>query len=165
MKNIAEPNELSVDYELDEQRDLVRKSLDAIANDISMALRDAGLTFPVFLTVPSSGNSLASIATAFDPTDDDWRHASEIACQIIADRLGCGRLRGRELTCAVANGTIAAADVTANRPDPTATRPAATSSTGRVRDAVRTDHAPLRLLQQYAALSPMQANPNRTLDE
>jgi hypothetical protein len=80
-----------------------------------MALRDAGLAFPVFLAVPSSGNSLASIATQVDPMDDEWRHALEIACLIIAKRLGCGKLRGRELTCAVANCAIAAADVIANR--------------------------------------------------
>jgi hypothetical protein len=145
MKNIAEPDDSLIDCELDEQRDSVRNSLDAIANDISMALRDAGLAFPVFLTVPSSGNSLATIATPLDPIDDDWQHASEIVCQIIAERLGCGRLRGRELTCAIANGAIAAADVIANRSDPTATRPAATPSIDRFRDADRTDqrHATL----------------------
>ena len=114
MKNITETNELSIDRELDKQRDIVRKSLDAIANDISMALRDAGLAFPVFLAVPSSGNSLASIATPADPMDDDWRHASRIACQIIAQKLGCRELRAREMTCAIANGAIAAADVIAS---------------------------------------------------
>lgn len=145
MKNIAEPDKSSIDYGLDEQRDILSKSLYAIANDIGPALRDAGLTFPVFLTVPSSGNSLATIATPLDPADNDWRHASEIVCQIIAERLGCGRLRGRELTCAIANGAIAAADMTLQRSDPTAARPAATSSTARVRDAVPTDerHATL----------------------
>jgi hypothetical protein len=116
MKKIPESDESSTDYELDRRRDIIRKSLDAIANAISMALRDAGLIFPVYLTVPSSGNSLASIATALDPTDDDWRHALEIACQVIAEKSGCRRLRGQELNCAVANGAIAAADVIANRP-------------------------------------------------
>ena len=114
MKSITQPNELSIDCGLDKQRYIVRKSLNAIANDISMALRDAGLAFPVFLTVPSSGNSLATIATPADPMDDDWRHASKIACHIIAQRLGCGELRAREMTCAVANGAIAAADVIAD---------------------------------------------------
>jgi hypothetical protein len=111
MSTIAEPDESSIDHELDEQRDIVKESLDAIANDVSMALRDAGSRFPVFLTVPSTGSSVATIATLLDPTDDDWQRASEIVCQTIAERLGCGSLRGRELTCAVANSAIAAADV------------------------------------------------------
>lgn len=63
MKSTTQPNELSIDCGLDRQRDIIRKSLDAIANDVSMALRDAGLAFPVCLTVPSSGDSLATIAT------------------------------------------------------------------------------------------------------
>jgi hypothetical protein len=103
-----------IDDTLDTQRDTLRQSLDAVANDVSMALRDAGLNFPVFLTVPSSGNSLATIATPLDPTDDDWQRASEIVCQIMAEKVGCDRLRRRELTCAVANSKVAAADVIAD---------------------------------------------------
>ena len=86
----------------DAQREIIRASLDQLATDVGMALRDAGLNFAVFLTVPNSGNSLATIATRVDPTDDDWQRASEIVCQIIAKKVGCNRLRGRELTCAVA---------------------------------------------------------------
>ena len=97
----------------DTQRNMVRQSLTEIASDVGVALRDATLNFPVFLTVPNSGNSLATIATPLDPTDGDWQRASEIVCQIIAKKVECGQLRGRELTCAVANGAIAAADVTA----------------------------------------------------
>ena len=95
------------------RRDIIKQSLNEITNDIGTALRDAGLNFPVFLTVPNSGNSLATIATPLDPSDDDWQHASAIACQIIAKKVGCDRLQGRELTCAAANGAISAADVTA----------------------------------------------------
>ena len=47
MKSITQPNELSIDCGIDKQRDIVRKSLNAIANDIRMALRDAGLHFRV----------------------------------------------------------------------------------------------------------------------
>ena len=39
------------------QRETIRESLDAIASDVGVALRDAGLTCPVYLTVPNSGNS------------------------------------------------------------------------------------------------------------
>jgi hypothetical protein len=48
---------------LDAHRENVKKSLDEITNDIGMALRDAGLMLPVFITVPASGNALATIAT------------------------------------------------------------------------------------------------------
>ena len=75
---------------LESERDMIRRSLNQIASDVSMMLRDVGLTFPVFLTVPSSGNSLATIATPIDPSDEDWTRASAIVCQIIEDRCGTG---------------------------------------------------------------------------
>ena len=58
-----------------------------------MAMRDAGLHFPVFMTVRDSGDSLATIATPLDPSDDDWQQASEIVCQIMGRKLApadCG---------------------------------------------------------------------------
>jgi hypothetical protein len=113
MKPNEPQDDLSTDDVLDAQRDVIRHSLDAIANEIGMALRDVGLTFPVFITVRNSGDALVTIATPLDPSDADWQHASGIVCQIIEKRLGCGRLRSSELACAVANGSIAAADVTA----------------------------------------------------
>ena len=77
-----------------------------------MAMRDAGLHFPVFMTVRDSGDSLATIATPIDPSDMDWSRASEIVCQIIRQKIGGGRLRSRELLCAVANAApISAAEV------------------------------------------------------
>ena len=33
---------------LDAQRDIIRQSLDVVINDIGMAMRDVGLTFPVY---------------------------------------------------------------------------------------------------------------------
>jgi hypothetical protein len=95
------------------QRDLIRQSLNEIANDLSMEMRDAALDFPVYMTVPHSGNSLATIATPLDPSDEDWEKVSAIVCRILERRTGGGRLRGRELTCVIANGNMAAADVTA----------------------------------------------------
>ena len=97
------------------QRETIRQSLDAIANDIGMAMRDVGLRFPVYITVRTSGNSLATIATPLDPSDTDWSRATAIACQIIQKRIGCGRLRWRELPCAVAHSQpMSAAEVTAD---------------------------------------------------
>ena len=100
---------------LDAQRDIIRLSINEIANDVGMAMRDVGLTFPVYITVRNSGDALVTIATPLDPTDTDWQQASAIVCRTLEERVGCDRLRGQELACAIANaGAINAADVTAN---------------------------------------------------
>ena len=94
----------STDDSLDAQRDIIRASLNELATDIGMAMRDVGLTFPIYITVRNSGgNSLATIATPLDPSDNDWQRASAIVCQIIERKIGVGGLRSRELFCAVAN--------------------------------------------------------------
>ena len=99
---------------LDAHRDIIRQSLNAIINDIGMAMRDVGLTFPVYITVRNSGDALMTIASPLDPSDQQWQQASAIVCRTLEERAGCGRLRGRELACAIANaGVINAADVTA----------------------------------------------------
>jgi hypothetical protein len=80
-----------------------------------MAMRDVGLTFPLYMTVRNSGDALVTIATPLDPLNADWQQASEIVCRIIEEKVGSGRLRGQELPCAIANdGEINAADLTAN---------------------------------------------------
>ena len=100
--------------DLDAQREIIRSNLTEIANDIGMAMRDVGLRFPVLFTVRDNGDSLATIATQVDPSDDDWQQASEIVRQIIGKKLGTGRLKSRALVCAVANSPpIIAAEVTA----------------------------------------------------
>ena len=96
------------------QREIIRLALDELAAEVGTALREAHLDFPSFLTVPNSGHSIATFATPLDPSDSDWSHASAIVCQIIGQRLGDGRLRGRSLHCAVTNGTIAVAEVMAD---------------------------------------------------
>ena len=104
-----------VDERLDAQRDIIKKSLNEITNDIGMAMRDVGLTFPLYITVRNSGDALVTIATPLDPSDTDWQRASAIVCRTLEERVGCERLRGRELACAIANaGLINAAAVTAD---------------------------------------------------
>src|ERR1700681_3055127 len=95
----------------DAQREITQQSLDEIAAEIGTSLRDAHLDFPVFLTVPNSGDSLATMACPLDPSDGDWSHASALVCRIIGQRLGDARLRGRSLHCAAANATVGAAEV------------------------------------------------------
>ena len=104
--------EQSVDGKLYAQRDIIQRSLDEIAADVGVALRDAGLTCPVFLTVPNSGISLATVATPIDPPDEDWSRVMAIVCQILEERLDTGELRSRELRCAMATAAMTAVEVT-----------------------------------------------------
>ena len=78
---------------LDAQRSIIRESLDEIVNDIGMAMRDAGLHFPVFMTIRDSGDSPATIATPLDPSGDDWERASVIVCEIMGKKNGGSKLR------------------------------------------------------------------------
>jgi len=104
-------NESSADDRIQAHREIIRQSLDEIAADVGTPLRDAGLNYPVFLTVPQSGDALATIATPLDPSDEDWSKMSEIACRVIGKRLGGFSLIGRALPCAAMNVTMSAADV------------------------------------------------------
>ena len=82
--NTDEPqDDLSTDDGLDAQRNIIRQSLDAIIDEIGIAMRDAGLTFPVYITVQNSGDALATIATSLDPSDEQWQHASLIVCRTL----------------------------------------------------------------------------------
>ena len=46
MNTFDDHDDLIFDDRLDAQRDIIRQSLDQITNDIGMAMRDVGLTFP-----------------------------------------------------------------------------------------------------------------------
>ena len=89
------------DNRLNAQRDIIRQSLNAITNDIGMAMRDVGLTFPLYITVRNSGDALVTMATPSDPSDGEWQQATAIVCRTLEERVGCDRLRGRELACAI----------------------------------------------------------------
>ena len=76
-------------------------------------MRDVGLRFPVFLSVRDYGDSLVMIATPGDESDIERSRASATVCEVIEKRLGGGKLRGRELPCAVANAVpISVVEVT-----------------------------------------------------
>jgi hypothetical protein len=95
---------------LDAKRTILRQALDEIASQVGLALQDAGLDLPVYITVPNAGDALATIATPIDPSDIEWDHDNEIVCSIFS-RWIHSELRARPLAFAVANGTMAAADV------------------------------------------------------
>ena len=106
--------EISADNAIEAQREVIRLALDDIAVQVGTALRETGLDFPVYLTVPGSGTSLVTLACALDPSDEQWTQAMEIVCHIIGQRLGDIRLRGRSIPCAVANSVMVVAEVTPN---------------------------------------------------
>jgi hypothetical protein len=114
MDTIDDQDDGRFDNDIDAQREMIRHSLNEIANDVGMALRDAGLRFPVYLTVPSSGDALATFATPLDPSDDDWAAASGIVSRIVSKTLGDIPLRNRPQECAMARAAMSAADVTAD---------------------------------------------------
>ena len=50
------------------RRAAIRKSLDEIVIDVGMAMRDAGLDFPVNIIVPHSGDALVMVGSPLDPS-------------------------------------------------------------------------------------------------
>ena len=98
--------------DIDAQRAILKTSINQIADEVGIALRDAGLRFPVYLTVRDSGKSLATAATPVDPSDTDWDRAIAIVCDIVGKWVGSDKLRGHELACAIANAArITAAEL------------------------------------------------------
>ena len=92
MNTFDEQDDLIFDDRLDTQRDIIRQSLNEIANDIGMAMRDVGLTFPVYMTVRNSGDALVTIATTLDPSDADWHRHRKSSVGLYKRRLaavGC----------------------------------------------------------------------------
>jgi hypothetical protein len=75
-------------------------------------MRAVGLNFPLGLTVVSSGESLITMVTPNDPSDDDWSHATAIVRHVVAKKLGGIKLRSRPLPCVMANAALNAADIT-----------------------------------------------------
>ena len=106
--------ELSANDRTEADRKIIRQSLNEIANDVGIALRDAGLAHPLYLAVPNSGDALATIITPVDPPSDDWEKVVTIFSKIIGGRLGEIKLRSRDLPCAAVNSAMSGADLTAD---------------------------------------------------
>jgi hypothetical protein len=96
----------------EKRRDIIRRSLNEIAEELSNRLREADLRDPVYLVVPSSGNSIVSMMSARDPSDEDWRRIGTIVREMISSRLDGTALRAVEMPCTIANGPMGAAEIT-----------------------------------------------------
>jgi len=104
----------SSDGYLETQRSTIRKSFDEIVSLVSNRMHDAHLSFPLGLTIPSSGYAFLSMMTPSDPSEHDWEQASAIVQKVISEKLGGIRLFNRHLPCAMVNAKFLAAEVVAN---------------------------------------------------
>jgi hypothetical protein len=94
------------------QRDIILRSLNQIAAELNSALVAAGLAYPVYVSVPFSGDLVVTFATPLDPDDGEWDRVIEIARRIVGERIGVTRLKTRHLPCAMAGTTMGAAEIT-----------------------------------------------------
>lgn len=109
-----QPESLPTDDKIDGERQIIRESLDKIVQELEVRMREAGLTDPVFLTVPNSGQALMTMATPVDPSLGDWNRITKLICVIVSDRLDGIALRSTALPVGIMNTTMNAADVIAD---------------------------------------------------
>jgi hypothetical protein len=107
MSNVLEP---STNDELQSNRDKIRQSLKAITSDLSSALFDARLIYPMYVCVPSCG-ALLTIACPLDPDDGEWDRITEIAREIVKKTIGATRLVARPIPCCWTGTTMAGSEI------------------------------------------------------
>ena len=106
--------DISMDDDIEDKREIIRGCLSEIIVEVGNRLREAGLSCPVFLTVPNSGDAVAMMATPLDPSDEDWAQVGDIVRTTVSARLNGLRLRNREMICGAANHAIGSAEITAD---------------------------------------------------
>jgi hypothetical protein len=102
------------DHRVESKREIIRKSLNEIVQELEIRMREGGFNVPVFLTVPNSGLAVMTMATPADPSLEDWVRITDIICGAVSERLNGISLRSRALPCAMVNATMNAADVIAD---------------------------------------------------
>ena len=99
---------------IEPRRELIRQSLDQIAAELECEMLELGLDFPVYLSVPNSGEGFISFITSEHPPLEKWEEVTTILSRLISGRLSGANLRSVDRTCAVVNSKpVLAADVTA----------------------------------------------------
>ena len=104
--------DIPADDDIDDKRAIIRDCLSEIVVEIGNQLRRAGLSCPIFLTVPNSGDGIVMMATPLDPSDEDWAHVGDIVRETVSERLHGLKLRSREMICGAANAAIGSAELT-----------------------------------------------------
>ena len=83
-------------------REQVVENLEEIAERTKAELEAAGVRFPVFFLIPTSGDALITVGTTHDPDDLEWEVASQIALSVMQDVLATRKLRSNSIACALA---------------------------------------------------------------
>jgi len=100
--------------DIEAKRTIIRDYLGEIIVELGNRLREAGLSCPLFLTIPNSGDAIVMMATPLDPSDADWAHVGDIVRTSVSERLDGLKLRNREMLCGAANAPISTAEITAS---------------------------------------------------
>jgi hypothetical protein len=100
------------DDRTESKREIIRQSLNEISIEIRKGLRDADLSCPVYICVPSSGYAIVSMITPLDPPDQDWCRIGDVIREIISERLDGIKLRSNELSCTMVNAPLVATEMT-----------------------------------------------------
>jgi hypothetical protein len=103
----------STDNQIATDREIIKGSLNEIAEELRTRLQEVHLNYPVYLAIPNSGQAIVQAGTHLDPSDDDWKHITRIVQEIISNKLGKVRLTSRDMMCATTTATMSAVDLTA----------------------------------------------------
>jgi hypothetical protein len=104
-------NASSTDDRIGAQREIIAQSLSDIVAEVGAAMREVGLSYPVYLCIPGSGNAIIAVVTALDPSNDDWSIATGIVKQIVSKKLDGIVLQSNDLQCAIASAPMGAAEI------------------------------------------------------
>jgi hypothetical protein len=94
-----------------ERRDKMIACLAEVAAEATAALMDAGLSMPLFFSVPSSGEALATFGMPGNPCEKDRHRACDIIARIVGRKLGIEGLWANAVPCAASVGHMGAADI------------------------------------------------------
>jgi hypothetical protein len=85
-----------------ERRQELIPCLADIAGEVTAALANAGISIPIYLTIPSSGHAFVSVMTPDDPADEIWYEVGKVIRDIVSERIGVDHLYSQSLACASA---------------------------------------------------------------
>jgi hypothetical protein len=95
--------DVAADDSIEAKREIIRHFLNEVANNVGKRLRDADLSYPVYICIPSGGNAVVSMMTPLDPSDEDWRRIGDIVRAVLSEYLDGMGLRSVELPCTLAH--------------------------------------------------------------
>lgn len=94
-----EPSEWTDDDDVADHRARAKAELVQIAQQVNRALQEGGIDLDLFITIPSSGDSILTFGTLGDPDDHLWTRVGEIVSSILRQTVGLDHTRCREVVC------------------------------------------------------------------